>query len=117
MPDRPLRIGLWVAVSTFEQARPEMASLGDQEQLGREFAAAVGGQVTAVYSVPGHSREYIFLQEIAAEVPAYRQLQEDLHGHRLDVLWVYDENRLGRTLALIAQVVAVVDRDGAELYV
>jgi len=116
-PPKPLRVGIWAAVSTKPQAGPDMASLPDQERLGREFAAAVGGQVVATYLVPGHTRRYIFLQDACQEMDAYSRLVDDVAAGRINCLWVFDENRLGRTLALIAQVAAVVEQGGAELYV
>jgi len=39
------RIGIWCAVSSKAQAGPDKESLPEQERLGRELAAAVGGEV------------------------------------------------------------------------
>ena len=71
---RPLRVGIWCAVSSRHQATPDKESLPDQERKGAEFAAAIDGDVVRVYRVQGHSREYVFFAEAARDVPAYRGL-------------------------------------------
>ncbi len=115
--DQPLRIGIWCAVSSKAQAADDKISLDEQERLGREFAAAIGGQVVATYCVPGHSRKIIRWSEAEAAMAAYRDLRADMEGGRLDVLWGYDTDRLGRTSSLISQVIEMVeDEGGGEVY-
>lgn len=119
---RPLRIGVWCAVSSQAQAAEDKVSLDDQEQAGREFAAAVGGEVVAVYRVPGHSRDIIFYHDAERAMAAYADLHRDVDAETIDVLFAVDEDRLGRDPALIQQVVSLVEhtrrRDGtsAEVY-
>jgi site-specific DNA recombinase len=117
MTDGPLRIGLWCAVSTPEQATVDRDSLPAQEADGRAWAEGMGGEVVRVYTVPGHSRKYLFYHEAAAEMAAYGQIEADCQAGALDVLWCRNRNRLGRTLALIAQVDGLVREVGhAEVY-
>jgi len=111
------RIALWCAVSTPEQATVEKDSLPSQESDGREWANALSADVVRVYSVPGHSRKYRVYYDAEADMDAYRQLRLDCEAQAFDVLWCRNRNRLGRTLALIAQVDSFVREVGmAEVY-
>ena len=117
MTDPLWRIGIWCAVSTKPQAAPDKESLPEQERLGREFAATVGGEVVAVYMVPGHSRDLWRWGKIERKIKAYRQLREDVEANRIDVLWAVDIDRLGRKAALQQQVLSMVEEDGGgEVY-
>jgi DNA invertase Pin-like site-specific DNA recombinase len=113
---RALRVGVWCAVSSAAQATPDKVSLADQEATGRAFAASVGGQVVAVYTVAGHSRDYVFYEEAARDMDAYRQLCEDAEAGRLDVLHILEMSRLGRDPALAQTAVSMLDKYGAEVY-
>ncbi len=115
-PNQPLRIGIWCAVSGKPQAAPDKVSLEDQESAGRRLADAVGGQVVAIYSVPGHTRDIWRWEEAEQAMDAYRRLRQDAEGHRLDLLWAFDVDRLGRDPALGQQVISVVERNGGEVY-
>ena len=111
------RVGIWCAVSSKPQAAPEKESLPEQEQLGREFAEAVGAEVVQVYRVPGHSRDLGFYTDAERQMDAYRQLREDVETNALDVLWALDIDRLGREPALQQQVIWLVERQGSgEVY-
>ena len=113
----PRRIALWLAVSTPEQAQIERDSLPTQESDGREWASALNSDIVRVYSVPGHSRKYRVYYDAEDEIEAYRQLRLDCEVQAFDVLWCRNRNRLGRTLALIAQVDSFVREVGmAEVY-
>lgn len=112
----PLRVGIWAAVSSKAQAGEDKVSLKSQETQGRELAEALGAQVVAVYSVPGHSRDILFWQDAEAKIPAYRELREDIENGRLDVLFALDPDRLGRDPALAQQAISLVERNGAEVY-
>jgi len=112
----PLRVAIWCAVSSRQQAGPDKASLDEQERAGHEFAEALGGHVVATYRVPGHSRDYVLWAEAEAEMDAYRRLREDCEEGVFDVLHAVDPDRLGRTAALIHQAIGLVERGGAEVY-
>ena len=116
-PQSPiLRIALWCAVSSKPQAANNKTSLADQEQAGRTFAAALEGHVVRVYTIPGHSRDLIFWTDAEASMEAYRQLRQDCADHTFDVLWATDPDRLGRDPALSNQVISLVEKSGAEIY-
>lgn len=112
--DRPLRVAIWSAVSSKPQA--EKTSLSDQEEAGRRFAASLDGHVVAAYVVPGHSRDLIFWTDAEENIPAYRQLREGCERGDFDVLWALDPDRLGRDPALSSQVISLVEKSGAEVY-
>ncbi len=112
----PWRVGLWCAVSSRPQAGEEKESLPAQERAGYDFARAVGGEVIRVYSVPGHSRDYVFWHEAEKEMPAYLQVREDLEAGRLDVIHCLDSDRLGRDPALIQTFYSLAERHGCEIY-
>lgn len=115
MTSKPLRVALWCAVSSKRQAADDKVSLDDQEAMGRAFAVAIGGQVTHVFRVPGHTRDIVLWSDAESEMDAYRELREALG--QFDVLHALDMDRLGRTLALGAQVVALIERSGGEVYI
>lgn len=112
----PWRIGVWAAVSSQAQASDDKISLDEQERQGREFAASVGGEVVAVYTVGGHSRDLVFWAEAEAEMEAYRQVRADLEAGRVDVIHCVDADRLGRDPALVSQFYSLAERHGAEVY-
>lgn len=112
----PLRVAVWAAVSSKPQAAEDKDSLPRQVRDARAWAADRGGDVVRVYEVSGHSRDYIFYQDAAAEMDAYRQLRADCEERAFDVLWCRERSRLGRKDALIAQVEAVVAEAGAEVF-
>ncbi|HUT58537.1 MAG TPA: recombinase family protein, partial [Phycisphaerae bacterium] len=116
MSDRPLRVALWCAVSSRPQASDDKTSLDDQRIAGEQFAAAINGNVVTRYSVPGHSRDYVLWQDAEAAIPAYRDLRADCDRRAFDVLHAVDADRLGRTAALIHQVIGLVEAAGAEVY-
>jgi len=116
MGDRPRRILIWAAVSSAPQAADDKTSLSDQEQAGRDFAAGVGGDVVGILRVPGKSRSLIFWDDAEREIPTYRELREHCERADFDVLYAADMDRLGRTLALGAQVAALVEAAGGEVF-
>jgi DNA invertase Pin-like site-specific DNA recombinase len=111
-----LRIAIWAAVSSKPQAAQDKTSLADQEQAGRQFATALDAHVVHVYTIPGHTRDLIFWSDAEAAMDAYRQLRQDCEAHTFDVLWARDPDRLGRDPALSNQVISLVEKSGAEIY-
>jgi hypothetical protein len=96
-PPYALRIALFASVSTPQQARDDKDSLPSQLRDGQAWAEAVSGQVVATYRMPGHSRKYIFYQDIEKAVPAYRELREDCEAGAFDVLWCRARDRQDRS--------------------
>ncbi|RPJ40100.1 MAG: recombinase family protein [Planctomycetaceae bacterium] len=123
MSSRPLRVAIWAAVSSRRQAEEDRVSLDDQEKAGLAWAEGLGAEIVNVYRVPGHTRDIWNWNEAEREMPAYRQLREDAQAGKLDLLWAYDMDRLGRDPALGQQVISLVEKsDGpnlprAEVYV
>lgn len=114
--EKPIRVGVWCAVSSASQAEPDKVSLAEQERAGREFAQSIGGQVVAIYRVPGHSRDIWRWDEAEQKMDAYHRLREDAEAGRLDVLHVLEMSRLGRDPALSQAAASMLERNGAELY-
>ena len=113
-----VRVGVWAAVSSKAQAAEDKVSLQDQEQRGQEFAQSLdGGQVVAVYRVGGQSRDIVFWHHAEAAIAAYGELRRDIEAGRLDVLWCYDVDRLGRDPALAQTLISLVETNGAEVYI
>ena len=110
------RVAIWAAVSSKPQAADDKTSLQDQEDLGRQYAAKIGGEVVRIYKVPGHTRDIVFWHEAEAEMEAYRELRQDIEAGNFDTLWVLDPDRLGRDPALSNQVVSLVEKSGASLH-
>lgn len=112
---KPPRVGVWCAVSSRPQAE-DKESLPAQRRAGEEFARALGGEVVAIYEVPGHSRDYWSWFDAEKEMPAYRQVREDLQAGKLDVVHCMDVDRLGRDPALIHQFYSLAERNNCEVY-
>ena len=110
------RVAIWAAVSSKPQAADDKTSLQDQEDLGRQYAEKIGGEVVRIYKVPGHTRDIVFWHEAEAEMAAYRELRQDIEAQNFDTLWVLDPDRLGRDPALSNQVVSLVEKAGAQLH-
>lgn len=114
----PLKVVLWTAVSSRQQAADDKISLAEQERMGREWAAQNDGEVIEVLSVPGHSRresDVVTLLEDYARlgVNAYSRLREMWQQKSFDALWAYAHNRLGRSTTLHSYVVENVILSGA----
>lgn len=114
--NRITRVGVWAAVSSRPQADADKESLPSQVAQGEQFAANHGGEVVARYEVPGHSRDLIFYHDAEAVMPAYAELRRDIDAGHLDVLWALDADRLGRDPALVQQVISLVEKSGAEVF-
>lgn len=116
MTDRPLRVGVWAAVSSKEQAADDKSSLDDQLKAGADFAAALGGQVVARYTT-AHSRDVIMWSEAESEMASYRAFREDVQAHRIDLIWMLDPDRAGRDPALSEQLYSLARKNNVEVYV
>lgn len=107
---------MWCAVSSRPQAEPDKMSLPTQREAGEVFARALSGEVVAHYEVAGHTRDYWSWFEAEKEMPAYRQVREDLQAGKLDVIHCVDSDRLGRDPALIHQFYSLAERNNCEIY-
>lgn len=104
----------WIAVSSKPQAEKE--SLKEQRASNQAVIDRLGGSTIAVLEVPGQSR-YIVSFDVACDaIPAYNQLRDILDAKSADLLVCRDLSRLGRTTALIMQVISYCHRAGIAVY-
>ncbi|RMH31208.1 MAG: hypothetical protein D6690_17005 [Nitrospirae bacterium] len=103
-----MRFAIWAAVSTEAQASGDKVSLAEQEQRCRVIANGKGWQETAgPYIVPGESRtRWVNLRDAEREIPQLRQMLDDAHDGRFNVLVLYDYNRLRELLDPVSRTLA-----------
>lgn len=101
-----MRVALYSRVSTAGQARAGV-SLETQEQLARERCAALGWSLTAVYTDVESGRK--------DDRTNLGRLLEDAKAGRLDAVFVYRLDRLGRSLVRTLQVVGELADAGVRL--
>lgn len=116
-----LRAIIWCAVSTEVQADDEKMSLPEQEREARELCAREGWRIVDVMVVPGHSRDYIDIHELAADarragIDAFDRLLEHFKKRDFDVLVCRDSERFARTQSLHSYIVESVIHIGARIY-
>lgn len=116
-----MRVLIWAAVSSKAQTAREKMSLPDQEARGLAWAASAGGRVVDILRVPGHSRRYTSLRDVAIAanrkgIDAFTRLDTHLEARDFDVLWVRDADRIGRTQALVAEITERLIAGGARIY-
>lgn len=87
-PDR-LRVGIYVRVSTLEQAE-EGHSIGVQTEKLQAYCVARGWDVYLVYTDPGFSGSNM-------ERPALKRMLADVQAGHLDMILVYKLDRLSRS--------------------
>lgn len=113
-PARPLRLGLWYAVSSEAQAGEEKSSLPLQAEECRTFAHSGlparypghTGVIVREYTTIG-TRDFDELEAAKAVHPSYTQLMADIKAHAIDALVVKEMSRLGRNAALLATIHSV----------
>jgi hypothetical protein len=121
--DRELRCVLWAAVSTAAQAEDDHDSLPKQKRDGLALIEQWHAQTVAVLEVPGHSRDYLSLEDCAEDmqkrgINAFRDLQKLMKQKAFDCLICYDGNRFARTQSLHAFIVEyIVTIMAARIYV
>lgn len=115
------RAVIWCAVSSRAQNEPDKISLPQQEADARALCTRNEWQITDVLRVPGHSRRYIDIHELAADaakegIDAFYRLLAHWDAHDFDVLIVRDGERFARTQALHAYVVERTITIDARIY-
>ena len=65
----PLRVAIWAAVSSKQQATDEKDSIPRQVLDGKTWTAAAGAEVVAIYEIPGHTRDYIHFYDAERDIP------------------------------------------------
>lgn len=111
-----MRAVIEAAVSTGAQASAERYSLPQQVASCLELCQQRGWQVVAQVVIPGHSRNYNWLDELCADSPEYRELLRIIRSDMTDLVVVRDYDRLWRTDALRAQVMAVCREHRVQVY-
>jgi len=102
-----MRAVIVAAVSTAGQAQEDKYSIPQQLAACREVCTLRGWQVVSEIVIPGHSRNYNWLDELCTDCPEYAQLMKTIRSGAIDLVIVRDYDRLWRTDALRAQVMAV----------
>lgn len=101
-----MRVALYSRVSTQAQSR-EGASLETQEQLARDRCTALGWTLSAIYTDVMSGRK--------DDRPELARMLEDARAGRIDAVFVYRLDRLGRSLVRTLQVVGELADAGVRL--
>lgn len=99
-----LAVGLYLRVSTDEQAREGYSIAAQRERL-LSFCRAQGWEVAGIYADEGHSGASL-------DRPALTRLREDVRAGRVNVVLVWKVDRLSRRVSHLAQLVDEFDRHG-----
>jgi len=109
-----MRYAIWIAVSTEAQAGSDKDSLPEQEKRCRAAGQAKSWIEVGLYSAPGESRtRYVNLRDAEDEIPQLHQLLEDGKAGLMDVVMLYDYNRLRDLLDPVAKALSSY---GVQLY-
>jgi len=111
-----MRALIVAAVSTEAQATENHYSLEQQIANCRSACEARGWQVAEEISIAGHSRNYNWLDEIMADCPKYADMIRAIRDRRIDLIVVQDYDRLWRTDALRAQVMALCRENRVQVF-
>lgn len=101
------RVCILAVVSDPRQAADDKASLDQQEADARAVCQARGWTVAHVICIPGQSRNYNWLHELVRDSPGYGEMVRLIESETIDLLVVRDYDRLWRTDALRAQLMAL----------
>lgn len=111
-----MRAVIVAAVSTEAQAAEDRASIPDQLQVCRQACASHGWQIVAEVTIPGHSRDYVWLEDLEDACPEYRQLMDLVRANGCELVVVRHYDRLWRTSPLQGQVMAVCTQHRVQVY-
>lgn len=116
-----VRAVIWTAVSTKAQNADDRDSLPSQERDARALCEREGFEVVEVLSVPGHSRRYTDIHELARaarkkHINAFDRLLALWDDRGFDVLVCWDGNRFARTQSLFSRIVEDTIDMGARIY-
>lgn len=114
---------IWAAVSTRPQAEEEERfSIPKQIEDGERLCRERGWQIVDTLVVPGHSRSYRSLTELAQNarrqgIDAFDKLIEHIERRDFDVFICRDANRFARKPSLLHYIVECIIEDvGANIY-
>lgn len=116
-----MRAIIWAAVSTKSQVAEGRESLQSQVKLAQEVCVKNGWEITDILEVPGHSRRYIDIYQLAESaslegIHAFRKLLNHFNDADFDILVVRDADRFARTQTLHAMIVESTINIGAKIY-
>jgi hypothetical protein len=117
-----MRVVIWSAVSSKIQAHEDKVSLEDQQRMAREICERNNWEVVDTLTVPGFSRDYYTLDDVASaaedkEVYAFRRLQEHIKRKDFQIFMYYDADRFGRKASLVHEVIGrITGSVRAQLY-
>lgn len=121
--NQPLRAIIWAAVSSAPQANEdEKYSLPSQVEDAQALCEREGWTVVDVLKVPGHSRNYKSLENLADDarakgIDAFDRLIEHLEHCDFDVLICRDANRFARKASLLHYIVeSIIEDCSARIY-
>lgn len=121
MPQK--RALIWAAVSTRPQADEDKKfSIPKQIEDGEAMCKREGWQIVDVLKVPGHSRDYRTLDQLAADarkrdIDAFDKLIQHLDRADFDIFICRDANRFARKASLLHYIAEMIVEDcGAVIY-
>lgn len=119
----PKRALIWAAVSTTPQAdEDEKFSIPKQIEDGERMANENGWRIVDTLVVPGHSRDYRTLEQLAADarkkdIDAFDRLIKHFRDHDFDIFICRDANRFARKASLLHYIAEMIIEDcGALIY-
>lgn len=117
MTDNPReRAVIVAAVSSEDQADPDLPSLDEQEAICRRYCQRAGDMIVDVIRIEGHSRFYTRLDKLCQDSPDYARLVEMMESDQITKVVAENYHRLWRRAALQSQVCALADDHDIWLY-
>ena len=110
------RVAIWCAVSSEEQADPDLPSLDEQERIGRQHAEHEGDVVVQVLRAEGFSRFQDSLVRMAETCKDYRQLVHLIETDAVTKIICHFYHRLWRTPGLQGQFCALAANHDVWIY-
>ncbi len=116
MSTHPFRVLLVAGVSSKAQAADDKCSIPQQLADGRELCAGRGWPIVREIVVPGRSRYLVFLEDLLAKSPEFREILTVVRSGAVDLVVVRHKDRLFRTQELQQQLMAIFRRHKVQVY-
>lgn len=104
------------AVSTPAQATEDKGSIPHQIMSCEECCQRNGWEIVATVQIPGHSRNYVYLDEITADCPQYAELLRIIRSGAVNLVVTAYYSRLWRTQELQSAFMAVCHEHDVQVY-
>ena len=111
-----MRAVIVAAVSTETQAAEDKASIPDQLAVCRKACRDHEWTVVREITIAGHSRDYVWLDDLLEDCPEYVELVDLVRAERVDVIVCRHYDRLWRTSFLQSQVGALCAQHRVQVY-